>query len=264
MDFAGKTVVVTGASSGIGKETALAFAQRAAKVILVARDKKRLEEARKLVEEKGGQGLLIECDVSDYAQVKKACTAIKKKFGEIDVLVNNAGFGLYRPFAQQDVSEVESMMRTNFFGTVYFTKELLPAMNEGSHIVNVGSMAGKMAFPNYAGYCASKFAVSGFTESIYHELMGSGIGVHLICPIGTKTSFFDNESFEGHPHRIHYDKMMEASEIAGMILDAIGKNRLETIPTLREKIALLLKANAPWLYHRIMQSNYVKRRTQKE
>src|SRR3989344_4715937 len=195
MDFAGKAVVVTGAGSGIGKESAIAFAKRGANLALVGRNMKRLEETAKLAQGNGaGRAVCFKCDVGKYSEVKKACMLIKKEFGKIDVLMNNAGFGAYHPFAEQEIPELEQMMKTNFFGTVYFTKELLGAIPKNGHIVNVSSMAGKLAFPNYSAYCASKFAVAAFTESLYHELLRKEIGVHLICPIGTKTHFFDNES----------------------------------------------------------------------
>ncbi len=259
MDFTGKAVVITGASSGIGREAALAFGARGAKIALVARNLENLKEVQGELRQKNCEAFPFACDVGKYAQVKKTCAEIKKKFGTIDALVNNAGFGVYRPFEEQEITEIEEMMQTNFFGTVYFTKELLSAMQGGSHIVNVSSMAGKLAFPNYSGYCASKFAVSAFTESLYQELMRKGVGVHLICPTGTKTHFFDNKSFDGHPHRVHFESMMEASEVARLIVEAVEKNRFETIPTIREKVALFLRANLPFVYRRVMQTRYVKR-----
>ncbi|MBI4210174.1 MAG: SDR family NAD(P)-dependent oxidoreductase [Candidatus Diapherotrites archaeon] len=264
MDFGGKTIVITGASSGIGRETAILFASTGARLALVGRNRKRLSSVALECRNAGAhEAMELVCDVRDYGQVKGACAAIMKRFRELDVLVNNAGFGAYHAFKEQEIGELEDMMRTNFFGTVYFTKELLPALARGSHIVNIGSMAGKLAFPNYSGYCASKFAVSAFTESLYHELLPEGIGVHLICPVGTKTGFFDNPSFEGHPHRIRYDSMMLASAVAEMVADAIRKNRPETVPTIRERAILLLKYNLPWLYRSIMQGNYLKRKTWK-
>ena len=263
MDCKGKAVVVTGASSGIGRETALAFAAAGADIALVARDRKRLWQAALEIRELGAQAEIFICDVGDFAKVKKTCDEIKEKFGKVDILVNNAGFGAYHPFAEQGIEELERMMETNYFGTVYFTKELLGAIAQGGHIVNISSMAGKLAFPNYSAYCASKFAVAAFTESLYHELLHKGIGVHLICPVGTKTHFFDGESFEGHPHRVKFDSMMEASVVARMVVEAVENNRREVIPTFREKFAIILRAGWPWLYHRIMQTNYVKRRIEK-
>ncbi len=264
MDFIEKIVVVTGASSGIGLESAIAFASRGAKLVLVGRNKARLEKAKKITLEKGAVSAhTIVCDVSDYAQVKTACEEIIKRFGKVDVLLNNAGFGVYRLFAEQEIEELEMLMKTNYFGTAYFTKGLLPGIPRGGHVVNVSSVAGKLAFPNYSAYCASKFAVTAFTESLYHELLPKGIEVHLICPVGTKTHFFDNESFDGHPHKIHFNEMMQASEVARMIIDAVENNKMEVVPTLREKFAIVLKAVAPWLYHRIMQSNYVKCKIEK-
>lgn len=266
MDFSGKAVVVTGASSGIGLETALAFSKMNARICLVARGKKKLSLAEKECAAAGAQKTLaLACDVADYAQVKKACAAIKKGFGKVDVLVNNAGYGVYGAFQDSKIGDIKGMMRTNYFGTVYFTKEILPTMEGGSHIVNVGSMAGKLALTNYAGYCASKFAVSAFTESIRHELMKDGIAVHLICPTATKTHFFDNKSFAGHPHNENRGGMDEPSRIARWIVNSIERNVPETTSQRpKEKLALFLRANFPGIYGRIMQSRYVKRQLEKE
>ncbi len=266
MDFSGKAVVITGASSGIGLETALAFSKMNARICLIGRDKEKLSLAEKECAAAGAQKTLaIRCDVGDYSQVKKACGSIKKEFGKIDVLVNNAGHGMYGAFRDAEIEDIEGMMATNYFGTVYFTKELLGAMEKGSHIVNVSSMAGKLALTNYAGYCASKFAVSAFTESLRHELMKDGIGVHLICPTATKTHFFDNKSFAGHPHNENRSGMDEPSQIAQWIVRAIGRNLPETTSQRpKEKLALFLRANFPWLYGMIMQSRYVKRQLEKE
>src|SRR3989339_1829327 len=119
MDFKGKYAVITGGSSGIGRETAIAFAKRGANVILVARNEKKLNEVKDLCLQKGAAGAFaFVCDVGDYPQVKLACGKIAKRCGRVDVLVNNAGFGAYRPFENQEVYELEQMMKTNFFGTV--------------------------------------------------------------------------------------------------------------------------------------------------
>ena len=129
MDFSGKIVVITGASSGIGKETAFAFAARGAELILIGRDVERLQEVQTEVMKAGAKtAVFVKCDVSNYGQVQKTCEAIKEKFVKIDVLVNNAGFGIYRAFAEQEIEELERLMKTNYFGTAYFTKELLAAI----------------------------------------------------------------------------------------------------------------------------------------
>ncbi len=267
MDFAGKAVVVTGAGSGIGRETALAFAKRGARLALIGRGMERLLQTEKDCLALGcpKKAMSIRCDVGGYAQVKRACARIKKDFGAVDILVNNAGFGIYGAFRDIGIEEIENLMRINYLGTVYFTKELLPLMGRGSHIVNISSMAGKLPLTNYSGYCASKFAVWAFSESICHELRKDGIGVHLICPSATRTHFFDNESFAGHPHTMHPEKMADPKDVAGWIIDAIEKGRLETIsPSLKERVAVFLLANAPWLYHHIMQSRYVAQHCRKE
>jgi uncharacterized protein len=258
MNFTEKTIIITGASSGIGKTTALLFAEKKANLVLIARNKERLAKVELQIKSKGVQAVSIVCDVSDNRQVKNAVKKVQKRFGKIDVLMNNAGFGIYGDFAQAPLKSIRDQMETNYFGTVYCTKAFLPLMKKGSHLVNISSMAGKLAFPGYAGYGASKFAVAGFTESLYHELKPD-ITVHLICPSGTQTKFFDNASFTGHPHRIYATHMDSPELVANAILKAIEKKQFEVILHMKEKIAVLLRAFLPSMFLKRIYSSYKKR-----
>ncbi len=242
MDFKNKIVVITGASSGIGEATAIDFAERGARLVLIARNMKRLEKVQKLCEDKGAKTLTLICDVSNAEDVKTTCEKIRKQFGHVDILINNAGFGVSKSFQDQSIADVESMMATNFFGTVYFIKELLEVMPKGSHIVNISSVAGKIAIPNFSGYNASKFAVSGFSEGLYYELQPK-INVHLILPTGTKTRFFENDSFK--KENILLSDLMQAEDVSKMIIDAIEKNRFETFPRLKESFYVKMRAIFP-------------------
>ncbi|HSA98443.1 MAG TPA: SDR family NAD(P)-dependent oxidoreductase, partial [Candidatus Nitrosotenuis sp.] len=139
MSFRGKTVVITGASSGIGAAACVEFAKRGANLALVARRKEKLEGLEKTLAKFGVSTLVCECDVSDKAQVKKMSSQVIEKFGGINVLVNNAGFAIYGAISELTVEEIESQMETNYFGMVYCTKSFLPKMLEqkSGHIVNV-------------------------------------------------------------------------------------------------------------------------------
>lgn len=263
MEFRGKVALVTGASSGIGRATALALAERGCDIVLVGRDRERLSKTKSEIIQKGVKALAAVCDVSSHKNVRDMVSIVLKELGRIDILVNCAGFGVYKPFENHTLEDIEGQMKTNFFGTVYCTKEVMAHMLERGrgHVVNVASMAGKLSFPNYSGYCASKFAVVGFTESIYHELRQKGISVHLICPAGTQTAFFNHPSFEGHPHRGHYTQMMMPEEVAGKIICAMEKNVFETHIPFKESVIAKAKNVFPTIFRQIQQQRHLSRQS---
>lgn len=263
MEFSGKVALVTGASSGIGRSTAFALAEKGCDLVLVGRDRERLAKTKADILQKGVRALAAVCDVSSHKNVRDMVSIVLKEFGKIDILVNCAGFGIYKPFEDHTLEDIEGQMKTNFFGTVYCTKEVAAHMLERGkgNIVNVASMAGKLSFPNYSGYCASKFAVVGFTESIYHELKPKGIFVHLVCPAGTQTAFFNHPSFEGNSHRTHYTQMMMPEEVASKIIDSIEKNIFETHVNFRESMIVKAKNVFPTLFRQIQQQRHLARQS---
>ncbi|MGD8432280.1 MAG: SDR family NAD(P)-dependent oxidoreductase, partial [Nitrosopumilaceae archaeon] len=174
MDFKEKVVLITGASSGIGRASAIKFAKKGAKIILVARNKKKLEQVQSVLNKFNTSTLVSECDVSDKSQVQLMSKKVLEKFGSVDILVNNAGFAIYDSVANLSIEEIESQMATNYFGMVYCIKNFLPSMiqQKSGHIVNVASVAASFGLPGIAPYCASKFAMLGFSEGLKHELKG--------------------------------------------------------------------------------------------
>ncbi|MGI0060048.1 MAG: SDR family NAD(P)-dependent oxidoreductase, partial [Nitrosotalea sp.] len=144
MDYSGKVVVITGASSGIGEQSAEKFAKLHANVILVSRNEKRLQEIATRLSRYQIEAFAYACDISNKDQVDKMGKIIIEKFGKIDVLVNNAGFGIYNTVEKTKIDEMESQMATNFLGMMYCTKTFLQKMLEqrSGHIVNVASVAG--------------------------------------------------------------------------------------------------------------------------
>lgn len=261
MRFEGKSALVTGASSGIGRAVALDLSKEGCNVVLVGRNKERLAEAKSAVFSSGVKTLAAVCDVSVYKNVSDMAKIVLKEWGKVDILVNCAGWGAHGPFEEAAMEDIDGMMKTNYFGTVYCVKELLPAMlRQGyGHIVNVASMAGKLAFPNYAAYCASKFAVVGFSESLYHELRPKGVKVHLICPAGTQTRFFDHPSFEGHPHRANYEAMLTPERVSGKILEAIEKDVFEVHVPWTESLIVKVKHLAPGPFRRAQHKRHLER-----
>lgn len=251
MDYSGKTVIITGASSGIGKESALEFAKLRASVVLVSRDKNKLEEVAKELSKYQTQILVCSCDVSQKEQVNQMGKEVLEKFGAVDVLVNNAGFGIYGTFNDLKVEEIESQMETNYLGMVYCTKTFLPKMLEqkSGHIVNVASVAASFGIPGMAGYCASKFAMLGFSESLYHELKGTGVGITVVSPIMVKTSFFNHNSFNKMPR---YTIALSANTVAKAVVRAASSPRLEIVVPQFVRIAIWFKQTFPYLVNLIV------------
>jgi short-subunit dehydrogenase len=251
VDYSGKIVVITGASSGIGKESALEFAKLHASVVLVSRDKNKLEEVAKELLKYQTQILVCACDISQKDKVNEMSKQVLEKFGTVDVLVNNAGFGIYGNFNDLKVEEIESQIRTNYLGMVYCTKTFLPKMLEqkSGHIVNVASVAASFGIPGMAGYCASKFAMLGCSESLYHELKGSGIGITVVSPIMVRTNFFNHDSFNKMPR---YTTALSANTVAKAVVRAASSPRLEIVVPQFVRIAIWLKHTFPYLINPIV------------
>ena len=188
-------VVITGASAGIGRATAVRFAREGAAVVLAARSRERLQRlARRLEERFGVETLAIACDVRDREQVDALVEAALASFGRIDVLVNNAGYGLYGRIEDTPDEAFRDLLETNVLGVHHAVRAVLPHMRRqaSGHIVNVGSVVGKRSWPYHGAYAASKFALTGLTQALRGELAGSGVSVTLVLPASTETEFFAN------------------------------------------------------------------------
>jgi NAD(P)-dependent dehydrogenase (short-subunit alcohol dehydrogenase family) len=182
--FANRKVVVTGASSGIGYDVALAFGERGAKVALLARRKELLSELADKIRQAGGVGVPIACDVTKRQQVQHAIDESNKALGGIDILVNSAGILLPSKFEEMKPPDLKKMLDVNLFGTVYAMQAVLPLMRKAGRgsIVNIASLAGRRGISPLGGYCSTKFAVTGLSEALRTELFGSGINVSLVMP----------------------------------------------------------------------------------
>ncbi|MEX0750436.1 MAG: SDR family oxidoreductase [Dehalococcoidia bacterium] len=201
MQLEGAVVIVTGASAGIGRETALAFARRGSHLSLAARREDRLHDLSRRIDRIGVQTLVVPTDVGRAADVERMVRATVERFGRIDVLVNNAGFGFSGTIEETTEADMRELMDVNYMGAFNATRAVLPHMRRQrqGHIVNVASVVGKLAFPFHGAYSATKFAMIGMTESLRGELDGSGVTATVVLPGSTRTEFFDvQRTNDGH------------------------------------------------------------------
>ncbi len=251
--FEGKNIVITGASSGIGRQAALDFVNEDA----IARSESKLLELKRTLqvvnEPERTDIVAYPCDISNREDVLRMGTQILEKFGHIDLLINNAGFGEFGKVENQSIEQIEAVMKTNYFGMVYCTKVFLQSMlsRHSGHIVNVASLAASFGVPGLAGYCASKYAMLGFSESLNYELYGTGVRVTVVSPIGVKTNFFNNQSFRNHkPNYTGF--MLEPRTVSKAILAAANSPRLEIIVPFYVRAGVWFKHTLPYVVNPVL------------
>lgn len=189
-----QVVVITGASSGIGRETALGLGRRGASVVLAARNEEALQEVAREIQCSGGLAQVVVTDVGKWYQVKRLARAAVDRFGRLDTWVNNAAITEYATVDQMTTAEIDRIVQVNLLGQIYGVKAALPYMKRQGQgtIINVASTLAERSVPLQSAYCATKHGIKGFTESLRLELTkeGSGISVTLILPSSTNTPFF--------------------------------------------------------------------------
>ena len=239
--FAGKVVVITGATSGIGAAMVRAFAAEGARVVGTGRDQARLMDLAKTAE------LALTLDVTSEESVLTAAAAIQDGTGPADILINNAGIGLFESWDNTSIQDYRHVMDVNLFGTIRVTQALLPAMMErgSGTVVNVASVAGKRGYPRHTAYCASKHAMLGYTKGLRKDLQGSGVDVISICPPAVDTPFFENAGFLDYKARHPGLKLMSAETVAAHTLDAIAQGDRERILGARAKTLWFLDTFLP-------------------
>ena len=240
MTWAGATVIVTGASRGIGRAVAAAATARGARVGAISR-----------TDAAGTTDVPLAAwqpaDVADRAQVDAAVAALERELGPTDILVANAGIGAWGRFADTDVADIERLMQVNYMGTVHPVKAVLPGMLERrrGHIVIVSSVAGRFGSPFEAAYSATKFAQIGLAEALSTELSASGVGVSIVDPGVVDTAFFEAR---GHLYDRSFPKLLPPERIADAVVHAVERDRLETFVPRSFAAAVAVRHLAPRLY----------------
>jgi short-subunit dehydrogenase len=244
--YRGLTAVVTGATSGIGRVLALRLARAGAAVALVARRAAELDAVAAEITAAGGTTLAVPCDVGDRESVERACIRVRERFGAVDLLVNNAGYGHHRTFLEWDLADMERMMRVNYLGSLYFTKLLLPGMVERGKgwIVFVASVAGKIGTPEETAYAATKFALVGLAEALSLEVEDAGVHVLTVCPGVIRTPFFDAEALERMPP-VTRRQWVEPEALVEAIVKALAAGKREITFPRGLAVAYVVRALAP-------------------
>lgn len=251
MRLRGSRVVITGASSGIGRATAIQMAQRGAHVVLAARRAEALEEVAALCRTHGVTADVVPTDVTKPEE----CARLIERAGHVDVLVNNAGFAIFDEVAAAKLEEVRGMMDTNFFGAVHCTQAVLPQMlqRHSGSIVNVASIVGLMGFVRMSGYCASKFALIGWSEALRGEVLHHGVNISLVCPGTTETEFFETAERGKMPGASRLMLAMTADHVARAICAAAEDGRYRRIMPFVARMLIRMKELAPRTTHFVMR-----------
>ena len=224
MELRGSVVVVTGASSGIGRATAMAFAHRGARVVVAARRIDRLNDVAGEIARAGGEALAVRCDVGRLSEIDELIRVTLERFGRIDVLVNNAGFGFSGTIEDTPDDVMRELMDVNYLSAFRLTRAVLPTMRRqrSGHIVNVSSVVGKISFPFHGAYSASKFAMCAMTEALRGELTGSGVTATAVLPASTRTEFFDAQQTIGQHSSAPAGPQQSAERVARAIVRSVN------------------------------------------
>ena len=259
----GKVVIVTGASSGIGRATAIEFARMGAKVVLAARNEEHLLEVKKEIGQLNAEAFIVKTDVSKEEECKLLIEKTVAEFGKIDILVNNAGISMRATFSDVNLDVFREVMDINFWGVIYCTKYALPYLLEtkGS-VVGMLSVAGFRGLPGRSAYSASKFALNGFFEVLRCENHKNGLHVLIVAPGFVRTNIRyvalnKNGNEQGESPRDE-DKMMSAEEVASRIVRAIIKRKSYIVMTFYGKVVYHLNRIFPVMFDKVVYWHFAK------
>lgn len=255
----GRVAIITGASSGIGREAALALAREGAHTVLAARREEKLREVADAIRAIGGDALIVRTDVGSQSQVEHLVEASIRRFGRIDILVNNAGYGLFATVEDTTADDVRRIFDVNFLGAFYAIKTVLPIMRQQGrgHIINVSSVVGKRALPYSGAYCATKSALISLSESLRVELAGTGIDVSVVCPADTASEFFDVAETKYERRVRPTGPVQSAAQVAQTIVKIARHPKSEVMTFKPARLLAVANALSPglvdWAIGKIMQ-----------
>ncbi|MDP4267368.1 MAG: SDR family oxidoreductase [Bacteroidota bacterium] len=268
-----KVIIITGASSGIGKALATECYKRGAKVVLAARNEEKLNELKKQLADQSSEKkvgvnnssriLVITSDVSNESDCINLIEQTVKYFGTIDILINNAGISMRALFEELELNVIRRLMDVNFWGTVYCTKYALPyILQKRGSIVGISSIAGYRGLPGRTGYSASKFAMQGFLEVLRTENLKKGLHVLTACPGFTASNIrntaLTKDGSEQSESPRDEDKMMSAQDVAIHVADAIEKRKRTIVLTAQGKLTVLLNKLFPAMMDKIVYNHMAK------
>jgi short-subunit dehydrogenase len=264
MKLNNKIVIITGASSGIGKALAEEFARRGANLVLAARQYVTLcEIAQTLQDQYQIKAIAVQCDVAVESDCEHLVKQTLTTFGKIDILINNAGISMRALFKDADVQVLKTLMDVNFWGTVYCTKYALPEIikTKGS-VVGVSSIAGYKGLPGRTGYSASKFAMNGFLDALRVENLKTGVHVMTACPGFTASNIrntaLNKDGNQQGESTLHEEKMMTSEEVAKIIADGVEARERTLIMTGQGKLTVFLSKLIPGVLDKLVYNVFAK------
>jgi short-subunit dehydrogenase len=230
-DLHGRRVLITGASSGIGRCLAEQAARAGARVALAARSADKLDELAHGLTAGGAEALALPADLASDADRRQLLRTVEERFGGLDVLINNAGVGSFGHFADGTEAILRQVMEVNFFAPAELTRLAVPLLTRGTRpaVVNVASMCGRRALPAWSEYSASKFALVGLSEALRAELARFDVDVLLVLPGLTRSDLRRHLLRNTGRYTIDFDRGMAPEEVAAGILRALARNRTETV-----------------------------------
>jgi short-subunit dehydrogenase len=260
----GKKVLLSGASSGIGRAIALRLAREGADMFLVDIDEVGMAETAAEARQLGVEVICRRCDMSQPREVSSAVAEVLSRWNGVDILVNNAGITYYGKTERMAGEHWEKLLRINLLSHVQFTRELLPSLLElpEAHVLNVCSVLGLIGMPKVTAYCTSKFGMVGFSESLRNEFGRQGLGVTALCPGFVRTNLFTNAPLEEkvEEHKLPPKIICTTPErVANAAVKAIYRNRRLVVMEPFARLMYAMKRFAPWLMDAIFHMGRRKR-----
>lgn len=252
--LSGRRILITGASSGIGRALALALASRTTKLLITARNADALNSNAAEIQNRGSEPHIVAGDITDAGLRDRLVVYAKEQLGGLDMVVNNAGIGGIGTFASADEARLRQIMEVNFFAAAELIRAALPLLraSDDGVVVNIGSVLGHCAVPQKSEYCASKFALHGLTDALRIELADEGIDVLLVSPSTTSSKFFAN-AMRSEGDATSSESSMTPAAVATEIVRAIETRRREAILSAGGRLLVLADRLAPDLISRLLR-----------